>query len=128
MYESLCCFHILHHFWLNDLNLHIENKKIDDMANNNIFQLINIVLVILCSTTRPKTRMNITTTKCTFMKTNFFEETGNSRREKIPEFGSIPSKVFCLLCVSWCNDDEHFVTVVEVRNASWMVEDCLYTT
>ena len=98
-----CCFHIPHHFWLNDLNLHIEKKQNWWYGKQQNFSTHKYYSRHLLFHTRPHTGMNVTTPKHTFMK-NFFEETEmNSPYRKFQI--SVPSKVVFVCFVTWCNDD-----------------------
>ena len=56
-----CCFHIPHHFWLNDLNLHIEKKQNWWYGKQQNFSTHKYCSRHLLFHTRPHTRMNVTT-------------------------------------------------------------------
>ena len=92
-----CCFHIPHHFWLNDLNLHIEKKQNWWYGKQQNFSTHKYCSRHLLFHTRPRTGMYVTTSKHTFMKNFSWRNRNEHSIQKIPDFCSIES-CFCLFC------------------------------
>ena len=92
-----CCFHIPHHFWLNDLNLHIEKKQNWWYGKQQNFSTHKYCSRHLLFHTRPRTGMYVTTSKHTFMKNFSWRNRNEHSIQKILDFCYIESS-FCLFC------------------------------